>query len=317
MSKENITFIYSAIIREKHTILSEYTEFSGNFSQIITQIMKDIILKIDNIPNICRIYFYYGKYAVFFLKYNKVYIITMFPNVKLNNKEIIFAFLYSIFDSLKSIKEIDIEKMDKMKAYTLSTFSGVFVEKIKSFYSNPDVFINYLKNLQTFKIFELPELYFESEVKLPILSKTQTHAEKKNNIEEDDDISGDFGRQNSMGTSLNSVITFDSFRDDFLNDGKEENNNLSNIYSSNNIDNDKSENFLKEIEIKEINTSEEKVKEINTETSHSSVIKMSSTNIYITKNNTCFNCSLKVKIIIFVIIILILIGIILGIVFSI
>jgi hypothetical protein len=317
MSKENITFIYSAIIREKHTILSEYTEFSGNFSQIITQIMKDIILKIENIPNICRIYFYYGKYAVFFLKYNKVYIITMFPNVKLNNKEIIFAFLYSIFDSLKSIKEIDIEKMDKMKAYTLSTFSGVFVEKIKSFYSNPDVFINYLKNLQTFKIFELPELYFESEVKLPILSKTQTHAEKKNNIEEDENISGDFGRQNSMGTSLNSAITFDSFRDDFLNDGQEENNNLSNIYSSNNIDNDKSENFLKEIEIKEINTSEEKVKEINTERSHSSVIKMNSPNIYITKNNTCFNCSLKVKIIIFVIIILILIGIILGIVFSI
>jgi hypothetical protein len=241
----------------------------------------------------------------------------MFPNVKLSNKEIIFAFLYSIFDSLKSIKEIDIEKMDKMKAYTLSTFSGVFVEKIKLFNSNPDVFINYLKNLQTFKIFELPEVYFESEVKLPILSKTQTHAEKKNNIEEDDDISGDFGRQNSIGTSLNSVMTFDSFRDDFLNDGLEQNNNLSNIYSSNNIDNDKSENLLKEIEIKEINTSEEKVKEINTETSHSSVIKMNSPNIYITKNNTCFNCSLTVKIIIFVIIILILIGIILGIVFSI
>ena len=31
MSKDNITFVYSAIIREKHTILSEHTEFSGNF----------------------------------------------------------------------------------------------------------------------------------------------------------------------------------------------------------------------------------------------------------------------------------------------
>ena len=165
MSKENITFIYSAIIREKHTILSEYTEFSGNFSQIITQIMKDIILKIENIPNICRIYFYYGKYAVFFLKYNKVYIITMFPNVKLNNKEIIFAFLYSIFDSLKSIKEIDIEKMDKMKAYTLSSFSSIFAEKIKLFYSNPDVFINYLKNLQTFKIFKIHKIYYKTKKK--------------------------------------------------------------------------------------------------------------------------------------------------------
>ena len=133
MSKDNITFVYSAIIREKHTILSEHTEFSGNFSQIITQIMKDIIIKIENIPNICRSFFYYGRYSFFFLKYNKIYIITMFPRVKLNNKEIIFAFLYSIFDGLKSKKEINIEKMDKMKAYTLSLFSGIFSEKIKLF----------------------------------------------------------------------------------------------------------------------------------------------------------------------------------------
>ena len=90
MSKQNITIVYSAIIREKHTILAEYTEFSGNFSQIITQIMKDIIMKFENIPNITRSYFFYGKYALFFLKYKKLYIITMFPNIKLNNKEIIF-----------------------------------------------------------------------------------------------------------------------------------------------------------------------------------------------------------------------------------
>ena len=66
MSKHNITFVYSAIIREKHTILSEHTELSGNFSQIIT--MKDIIIKIETIPNICRSFFYYGRYSFFFLK---------------------------------------------------------------------------------------------------------------------------------------------------------------------------------------------------------------------------------------------------------
>ena len=101
MSKDNITLVYSVIIRAKHPILSEYTEFSGNFSQIIVEIMKEIIMKFEDIPNICRTYFFYGKYALFFLKYNKVYIITMLPNIKLNNKEIIFAFLYSIYDSLK------------------------------------------------------------------------------------------------------------------------------------------------------------------------------------------------------------------------
>ena len=65
MSKDNITFVYSAIIREKHTILSEHTEFCGNYSQIITQIMKDIIIKIENISNICRSFFYYGRYWKF------------------------------------------------------------------------------------------------------------------------------------------------------------------------------------------------------------------------------------------------------------
>ena len=313
MSKENITFIYSAIIREKHTILSEYTEFSGNFSQIITQIMKDIILKIENIPNICRIYFYFGKYAVFFLKYNKLYIITMFPNVKLNNKEIIFAFLYSIFDSLISKKEIDLEKINKMKAYTLSSFSDIIAEKIKLFYSNYDIFINYLKNLQKFQIFELPEAYFESQIQLPILSKTQTHTEKKNKIEDDDlIIPSDIGSRNSMGTSLNSVLTYDSFRDDFLNDSQEQKNNLSNINSSNNIENDKKENLLKEIEFKELNTDEANA--INTVSGNSSQMKMNRPNNR-NQNNICFKCSLKAKIIIFVIIILLVIGIILGIVF--
>ena len=178
MSKENIALIYSVIIRAKHTILSEYTEFSGNFSQIIIEIMKEIIMKFEDIPNICRGYFFYGKYALFFLKYNKVYIITMLPNVKLNNKEIIFAFLYSIFDEMKSKKEIDIEKMDKMKAYSLIEFSKIFEDKIKLFNSNFNTFINYIKNLKDFQIYEIKERNFESNIQLPVLSKKQTHTEK-------------------------------------------------------------------------------------------------------------------------------------------
>ena len=218
MSKENITFIYSAIIREKHTILTEYTEFSGNFSQIITQIMKDIIIKIKDIPNICRANFYYGKYTIFFLKYKKIYIITMFPNVKINNKELVFAFLYSIYDALMTKKEIDLEKMDKMKAYTLSSFSEIFSEKIKLFSSNCDNFIKYLKSLQNFKIFEFSESHYEPDAQLPVLSIKQTHTEKKKIIEDEDII---VPEKSSRGTSFNSLITYDSFKDDFLNSGPE------------------------------------------------------------------------------------------------
>lgn len=304
MSKENITLIYSAIIREKHTILSEYTEFSGNFSQIITKIMKDIIIKIDNIPSICRTYFFYGKYAIFFLKYNKIYIITMFPNVKLNNKEIIFAFLYSVFDVLKTKKEINIEKMDKMKAYTLASFSEVFAEKTKLFYSNCDSFINLLKNLQIFPVFEITEKNYESEIQLPILSKTQTHEEKKNN-EEDEIINAfDDGNRNSL-TSFNSVMTYDSFKDDFLNSDNDQ----INI----NLNEDKNVNLLKENEnefgknlIKTISTNE--VEYLNKVIGNISPITES--------KNKCFNCSTRVKIIIIVIIIVIIISIALGIIFS-
>ena len=304
MSKENITLIYSAIIREKHTILSEYTEFSGNFSQIITKIMKDIIIKIDNIPSICRTYFFYGKYAIFFLKYNKIYIITMFPNLKLNNKEIIFAFLYSIFDVLKTKKEINIEKMGKMKAYTLASFSEVFAEKTKFFYSNCDSFINLLKNLQIFPVFEVNEKNYESEIQLPILSKTQTHEEKKNN-EEDEIINAfDDGNRNSL-TSFNSVMTYDSFKDDFLNSDNDQ----INI----NLNEDKNVNLLKENEnefgknlIKTISTNE--VEYLN------KVIGNISPNNE--SKNKCFNCSTRVKIIIIVIIIVIIISIALGIIFS-
>ena len=309
MSKENITLVYSAIIREKHTILSEYTEFSGNFSQIITQIMKEIILKLENIPKICRTYFYYGKYSIFCLKYNKVYIITMFPNIRVNNKEIIFAFLYSIFDSLKSKKEIDIEKLEKMKAYTLSTFSEVFAEKIKLFNSNSDSFIKLIKNLQIFEIFNAPKGNYELELNLPILSKTQTHTEKNKKIG-DDEIVGSIesGSKNSFRNSFNSYMTYDSLKEDFL-DGYQGNN--SGIDINNNLDGNKNEKFESEIEIKELDENKKEIKALKI--NDTTQLTEDKSNLKI--NNTDKKCLTKLKIIIIVLIVLIILGIILCLIF--
>ena len=309
MSKENITLVYSAIIREKHTILSEYTEFSGNFSQIITQIMKEIILKLENIPKICRTYFYYGKYSIFCLKYNKVYIITMFPNVKLKNKEIIFAFLYSIFDSLKSKKGMDIEKLEKMKAYTLSSFSEVFAEKIKLFNSNSDSFIKLIKNLQIFEIFNAPKGNYELELNLPILSKTQTHTEKNKKIG-DDEIVGSIesGSKNSFRNSFNSYMTYDSLKEDFL-DGYQGNN--SGIDINNNLDGNKNEKFESEIEIKELDENKKEIKALKI--NDTTQLTEDKSNLKI--NNTDKKCLTKLKIIIIVLIVLIILGIILSLIF--
>ena len=307
MSKENITLIYSVIIRAKHTILSEYTEFSGNFSQIIIEIMKEIIMKFEDIPNICRGYFFYGKYALFFLKYNKVYIITMLPNVKLNNKEIIFAFLYSIFDEMKSKKEIDIEKMDKMKAYSLIEFSKIFEDKIKLFNSNFNTFINYIKNLKDFQIYEIKERNFELNIQLPVLSKKQTHTEKTE--KEETDFDNTDNNSNSMNKSFNSYMTYDSFKDDFLD---------KNVISNNEYDNneEQKENLLKEIEINEIN----KTSEINKNSELSNNINLNDTNesmdnnIDIQNNIKCCICSKKTLIIIIVLSIIVIacIGLIIG-----
>jgi hypothetical protein len=309
MSKENITLVYSAIIREKHTILSEYTEFSGNFSQIITQIMKEIILKLENIPKICRTYFYYGKYSIFCLKYNKVYIITMFPNIRVNNKEIIFAFLYSIFDSLKTKKGIDIEKLEKMKAYTLSSFSEVFAEKIKLFNSNSDSFIKLIKNLQIFEIFNAPKGNYELELNLPILSKTQTHTEKNKKIG-DDEIVGSIesGSKNSFRNSFNSYMTYDSLKEDLL-DGYQGNN--SGIDINNNLDGNKNEKFESEIEIKELDENKKEIKALKI--NDTTQLTEDKSNLKI--NNTDKKCLTKLKIIIIVLIVLIILGIILCLIF--
>lgn len=309
MSKQNITIVYSAIIREKHTILAEYTEFSGNFSQIITQIMKDIIMKFENIPNITRSYFFYGKYALFFLKYKKLYIITMFPNIKLNNKEIIFAFLYSIYDSLKSIKEIDIENVGKMKAYSLSSYSKIFEEKIKLFNSNRNSFISLLKNLEIFEVFDIQDRNFESDAVLPILSRVQTHVEKKNKEEDEDEIDKDsLDNKNLIRNSFNnSILTYDSFKDDFLNDEKIEND-ISLVINNNTVNNNiKNENLVQEIEIKEFNN--------NDLTTGLNLNDTKDTDISIKKYNKCCRCSLKKIIIIIVIFIIIMLAAVFGIIF--
>ena len=304
MSKENITLVYSVIIRAKHTILSEYTEFSGNFSQIIIEVMKEIIMKFENIPNICRTYFFYGKYALFFLKYNKVYIITMVPNVKLNNKEIIFAFLYSIFDELKSKKEIDIEKMDKMKAYSLTEFSKIFEDKIKLFNSDFNSFINYIKNLQEFPNYEINERNFEANIQLPVLSKAQSHTEK--NIKEDADLES-LERNNSyLNNSLNSCMTYDSFKDDFL----DKNTITNNEYDNND---ELKENLVKEIEINELNKNDE----LGDNTNLNDINESINNNINPQKNNKRCICSKKTLIIIIILSILLIAGITLIIIFSI
>ena len=317
MSKQNITLVYTSIVREKHTILSEYTEFSGNFSQILIQIMKDIIMKLENIPEICRSYFFYGKYSIFFLKFKKIYLITMFPSIKLKNKEIIFAFLYSIYESMKTKKEINIEKMDKMKAYSLSSFANILSEKNKLFKTNNECFINLIKNLRLFPEFDIKEKHYETELQLPVLSKAQAHAEKKLKEVEDmramDDIDVDFkSPHNKSFSSFNSVLTYDSYKDDFLMTEQDKNeinlkDNNDNINNINEVDNNVKENL---IDVKSIEDGKESLVG-TTET-----LAVKSITEIIRRDNKCCTWSAKTIVIVVVVFVILILGIVLGVLFS-
>ena len=218
-TEENINIVYSSIIREKTKILSEYTECSGNFSQIIKYIMTEVILKFENPPNKYKTYFFYGKYAIFLIKYEKVYISIMFPNIKVKNNEIVFSLLYSFFDKLKNSKDIIFENISKMKPYSLSNFSNVFKEQIDLFHSNCDKFIPYLKYGNEFEIFEpFENRFFESQIELPILSNYQVHKDNNNTNDKDENNNEVISRD-----TLNSIYTQDSFKDDILRQNRTEN----------------------------------------------------------------------------------------------
>ena len=236
MSNEDINIVYTSILREKHTILSEYTECSGNFSQIMQHIMKEIILKFENPPSSYRTYFFIGKYVIFLIKTQKIYILTMLPYIKLNNKEIIFSLLFSLYDKLKSKKEIYLDNISKMRAYSLD-FSSILKEQIKAFNSNCNSFISQLKYSNIFVLYEpYDNRYFEEEIQFPILSNVQVHAEKKSNNEETVKEENEI----SFRKSYNSMNTQDSFKDDILKQDKNqklvEEDNLINLINDKEID---------------------------------------------------------------------------------
>ena len=212
---EDINIIYTSIMREKHTILSEYTECSGNFAQIMEYIKKEIINNFQDQPNIYRTNFNYGKYSIYLIKHKKLYILIMFPSTKISNTEIIFSLLYCLYEKLKSKKEINLENISKMRAYSLKDFSLVIKEQITKFNSNSESFISYLKYSNEFILYEpFEDRNFEVDIQLPILSNIQVHSEKKKEneeiIKEKDD------NEISFRKSYNSILTQDSFKDDIL-----------------------------------------------------------------------------------------------------
>ena len=206
----NIKIIYLAVIREKHTILSEYTECSGNFLQIIKYIMTEIIMK-SYAPKIkYKSNFIFGKYIFYILKDQKCYIIIMLPYSTYINSDQLYSLLVSLY--IKLTKKItDITKFNKMKPYSLSSFTEELSNQYKLFNEDNKIFDEFLPKLVEFEDFEINTEYTEyninniEETQLPILSNFQVH------------YNSEIGRE-SRNTMLSCTMESnrDTYKDDIL-----------------------------------------------------------------------------------------------------
>ena len=196
--------IYCAITKKKHTILTEFTDCSGNFSQLIMQIMDEIIDQLTNEPEQYKAKFIYGKYIFHLIKDVNIYIIIMTkPSKTIKDDSIYFNLIFSINQELD--KKIDKDKVKKMRPYSLVSYSEDLKKKINSFNNGEIKFANLLTNNQNYltKFEELDDKKFNEFKQIPILSNEQVHSE--NNMTE-----------SKADITINSSYTIDSFNADIL-----------------------------------------------------------------------------------------------------
>ena len=204
---QNEKIIYSVIIRKKHTILTEYTDCSGNFSQITKGIIDEVINIIEKEPIQYKAKFTFGKYIFHVLKEYNIYIITMSKPIK--NKSIddslFFNFLFNIREDIS--KKIDFEDTSKLRPYSLSYYLPKFKEKVTQFNEGELLFNNILidkqNKLNTYEL--LNNKHFDKDKIFPILSNAQVHSEKNVLTNEEKSIEIE-----------KSMDTIDSFNEDIL-----------------------------------------------------------------------------------------------------
>ena len=205
---KNEKIIYSAILRKKHTILTEFTDCSGNFSQITVAIMDEVINSIELEPQQYKAKFKYGKYIFHILKDYKIYILIMTtPTKPRKNSDILYLnFLFNVHEDIS--KKIDFKSPGKLQAYSFSFYTPELKAKVIEFNKGKIIINDLIANKQNkFEQFEfLNNKIFSHYNKFPILSNEQVHADK--NIIPKEGIYYD--NNNDIGE------TDDSFKEDIL-----------------------------------------------------------------------------------------------------
>ena len=168
--------IYSAIIREKHVILCEYTEYTGNYNQMLINYIKLIqnssnkSFKSKNII---------GNYQIFCIKDNIIYYVLFTSASEKNEENNFFSFLISIKNIL--LNKLPLSELKNKKPFSLKNFLPVLKENMLKFNKNNNNFVNNSNNEIISNLVEYqPQNYDENRFFFSILSKKKVQNENNN-----------------------------------------------------------------------------------------------------------------------------------------
>ena len=168
--------IYSAIIKEKHVILCEYTEYTGNFNQFLINFIK-CIQNSSNKSFKSKIII--GNYQIFCIKDNFIYYVLFTSALEKNEENIFFSFLINIKNIL--LNKIPLNELKNKKPFSLKNFLPILKENILAFNKNNNKFVNNSNNEIISNLIEYqPKNYDENKYFFTILSKKKVHDENNN-----------------------------------------------------------------------------------------------------------------------------------------
>ena len=168
--------IYSAIVKEKHVILCEYTEYTGNFNQMLINFIKFIQ---NSSYESFKSKIIIDNYQIFCIKDIFIYYVIFTSTLEKNDENILFSFLISIKNIL--LNKIPLNELKNKKPFSLKNFLPILKENILAFNKNNNKFVNNSNNEIISNLIEYqPKNYDENKYFFTILSKKKVHDENNN-----------------------------------------------------------------------------------------------------------------------------------------
>lgn len=133
-----MSLLYSLIARDQNGVLSEYSEYTGNFLQISRIFLQKYIFQNENRGAII-----YNKYKIHYINNNKI---TFFCLSEEYADERAFAFLEKVQDEV--LNEITVEQLNSINIYKFEKGNEILEKNMKLFNSNTIINAETTNNLE-------------------------------------------------------------------------------------------------------------------------------------------------------------------------